>query len=55
MVAMSGQDALSYLYEEDPFKRSLMQRIANRSQQLRQEELDYLAGQIINDLSKAMK
>lgn len=52
---MSGQNPLAYLHEKDSTTRSLMLRVAQRSEELRAEEREHQALLIINRLADALK
>lgn len=52
---MAGMDARRFLFEMDPFKRALIQAVAQRRVAIAEEERQDLAERIINVLAKSMK
>lgn len=55
MVAMAGMNASGFLFEMDPFKRALIQAVAQRRTAIAEEERQDLAERIINVLAKSLK
>lgn len=54
-MAMAGMDARGFLFEMDPFKRALIQAVAERRVAIAEEERQDLAERIINVLAKNLK
>jgi hypothetical protein len=55
MVGMAGMDPRKWLEEKDPFKRSVMQTIAQRRRDVAEDERQDLAQRIITVLSENIK
>lgn len=55
MIAMAGMNPMRYLMGTDSFERAVMVAIADRRNNLANEERQDLAGRIINTLNESMK